>query len=81
MKRQYTKPQINIENFRISMNIAGDCNVTISNHAENSCPYIDNRNGNVFLDSVEGCTYKMPDGAIDGICYHVPLSTNDFFNS
>ena len=80
MKRQYRKPQIHIENFRISTNIAGDCNVIITNATEGVCAYIDRGGESIFTSMVSACVRQEDDGA-PSICYHTPLPTNDLFNS
>ncbi|MEE0884339.1 MAG: hypothetical protein U0L59_03830 [Faecalimonas sp.] len=79
MKKKYTKPQINIENFTISKNIAADCHIVITNATEGVCPYIDRGGNSIFTNLISDCTYKQVDG--EGVCYNVPVPTNDLFNS
>lgn len=80
MKKTYSKPDIVFEDFSLSSSIAGTCNVIVNNSVENSCAYFDERNNKyVFTNEIAACTTKNQDG--DGICYHIPLESNDLFNS
>lgn len=83
MKKKYVKPQIIIENFSLCTHIAGDCNVIIGNQAEYTCPYVDRTGNNVFTEELSAiCTdIKQADGVNNSVCYHVPIETNDLFNS
>ena len=82
MKRTYMKPEIIFENFALTTNIAGDCEVKTSTPNSGSCPYTwEDEFGSysVFVDS-SVCGNVVADGN-DGICYHVPTETNSVFNS
>lgn len=82
MTKEYVKPQIVFEEFSLSTNIAAGCNIIISNSTQGVCAYEDVRNNkNVFTEAISACTTKQDDGASNGICYHVPIETNDLFNS
>lgn len=82
MKKKYTKPQIIIENFTMSTNIAGDCNFIIDNQSYKTCAYIDRRGDSVFTSDLAGvCTRVETDGLSDTLCYHVPSENYDLFNS
>lgn len=82
MKKKYTKPQIIIENFTMSTNIAGDCTFIIDNQSYQTCAYIDRSGNFIFTSDLDGvCTRVESDGCNDTVCYHVPLETNDLFNS
>lgn len=83
MKKMYSKPQIQFEDFSLSASIAAGCDVKTNLHTENVCGYIDpnDRDKNVvFTLEVSGCVFKQPD-LTDSICYHIPAVNNDLFNS
>ena len=90
MKKNYTKPQIIFENFSMSTNIAGDCEVKANtNNNYDSCGHL---YGDVILFGTDltGCTKYgsfgrpiAPNTGLtdDGICYHVPSESSNIFNS
>ena len=81
MKKQYTKPDILFEDFALSTSIAAGCDVKIDTQAERHCGMLSGGTF-VFIEGVSGCRKKVVDGSInDGLCYDVPLETNDLFNS
>ena len=94
MKKTYTKPEISFESFLVSTNIAAGCEAQPNNQSNfDSCgivfaPYV------VFGSDLGGCT--TPSGNLspfpvapqsgtlvgkDMVCYHVPVDTNNIFNS
>lgn len=84
MKKTYTKPQIALERFTLSTNIAGDCEKKTNNPSNSTCG-LDFSGLMVFLDTMAGCTdIKVDnvggDGEFNEICYHVPYGEN-LFNS
>ena len=84
MKKRYEKPQIVFEDFTLSTNIAGDCDVQ-TNLPSNSTCGMDFSGLHVFLDEMDGCadieiTNVGGDGDFNGICYHIPYGDN-LFNS
>lgn len=81
MKKAYKAPEIMFEDFSLSTNIAGDCDVIVNNHTENVCAYISRTGEHVFTEAITACKTKQGDGANNGVCYHVPIETNDLFNS
>lgn len=83
MKKIYSKPEIVFENFTLNTNIAGNCNTIIGNQSESSCAYIDRSGNRVFTNALSAICVdvQQADGANNGICYHVPIETNDLFNS
>ena len=85
MKKVYTKPEIIFENFALSSNIAGGCEVRTNTPSQGNCAYIVNAGPvtfNIFLSDMQGiCTTTEADGDYNGICYHVPTETNNLFNS
>ena len=82
MKKQYIKPDILFEDFALSTSIAAGCGIIIDNQAAEQCGYPWGK-GFVFLIDVTGCTSKAEDGSeeYDGLCYDVPIATNELFNS
>ncbi len=83
MKKAYSKPQIQFEDFTLSTNIAGDCEVP-TNLPSNSTCGLDFSGVTVFLEGMGGCTLEVDnlggDGEFNQICYHVPYGQN-IFNS
>lgn len=88
MKKAYSKPEIVFENFSLTTNIAGDCEVKTSTWGMNNADCgLDFSGVVVFLDTMAGCQGGIAvesfggDGEFNGICYHVPLDSNNLFNS
>ena len=89
MKKAYTKPEIIFEDFTLSTNIAAGCEIIV-NYARYECQYEVGRGSNkknVFADA-DGCEYSQgvvyeADGtpSYNGICYHVPIESNNLFMS
>lgn len=84
MKKAYSKPEIVFENFSLSTNIAGDCEVKTWLPSNNTCGMeFTGIDGNVFLTDMNGCAFQVGeggDGEFGNICYHVPYGDN-LFNS
>lgn len=84
MKKAYCKPDILFEDFSLSTNIAGDCDVKTNTPSANSCG-LDLSGVEVFLsfcgdikvDAIDGGA----DGEYNGVCYHVFSNGNNLFNS
>ena len=84
MKKAYVKPQIMFEDFSLTTNIAGDCEVKTTSPGNTTCG-MDFSGLVVFMKGMDGCTdIKVEDMGGDGqwneICYHVPYGDN-LFNS
>lgn len=88
MKKTYTKPEILFENFSLSTNIAGTCDIKTNTPAQGTCAYVVTAGPltwNVFTSGISACTTSeaedgAADGAYNGICYDVPFGDN-LFNS
>ena len=82
MKKTYIKPEIMFENFSISTNIASGCEESISLISAGTCG-IKWGKSTIFTDDVDGCSTKIVDGDDDynRLCYHVPDSNYNVFNS
>ena len=89
MKRVYTKPDVLFENFSLSTSIAGNCEVRTNTIAQGTCGVPSTGLGIVFTTALTSvCTFRVVDdgtfvvpGSNDGVCYHVPTSINNLFNS
>lgn len=79
MKKTYVKPEIMFESFTVSTNIAAGCEFITKTQVEGVCGY-PTRNGVTFTSEVSGCKYHEPD-TNDALCYHVPVTTANIFNS
>ena len=80
MKKIYSKPEIMFEDFTLNENIAAGCEFKTSTQTEGDCGYPTDRQGVIFVVDVTGCVYKQPD-TNDSLCYHVPVTTANIFNS
>lgn len=85
-KKPYQKPEIVYEDFSLSTNIAGTCDVITSTPNSGNCAYPMDTGAfgiqNVFVGTVEDCDVTPQSGdEYNGICYHVPYDTSDLFNS
>ncbi len=82
MKKKYVKPQIIIENFSLSETIAAGCEVIVDTHSSGQCG-LDFGGDAIFLTGIQGCKIQVTedDGLNNGMCYHVPIETNNLFNS
>lgn len=86
MKKTYQKPQIMFEDFSLSTNIAGDCEVRTHTPARHSCAYtVTDEFGDtshIFMGDMVGiCSTTQQDDGSSGFCYHVPFENNTLFNS
>ncbi len=84
--KAYTKPEIMFEDFSLSTSIATGCEY-IANHGDGTCgisvEIYPGYSSTVFNTGMSGCTYQPPgdDDSYNGICYHVPVDTNNVFSS
>lgn len=87
MKKRYEKPQIVFEDFTLSTNIAGTCENVVDGPSLGQCAMEGTGGIFVFVTGVQACEYTptdmgyVNDDMYDGICYHVPIETNNLFNS
>lgn len=82
MKKVYIKPEILFESFTLSTNIAGDCDHKNSLQSEKAQCGLEFGGDIIYLTGIQGCLEEYDtDGAVSGICYHVPLETSQLFNS
>ena len=82
MKKKYEKPMILVENFSLSTTVAGGCEVKTDTQNSGNCG-LDFGDGTIFLTDVAGCMVQVEvdDAGNNGMCYHVPIETNNLFNS
>lgn len=87
MGKIYTKPDIVFESFSLSTSIAAGCEVKTNTPYAGTCGL---KFGAlmVFIDGVNGCTYKPPhnsqswmDDNGNSFCYHNPSEDSNLFNS
>lgn len=83
MKKVYSAPEIEFEDFALSTNLAA-CAYD-ANFSEGTCGWDDPNdrfNYVIFTDLVSACTYKAQDNdKYNGICYHNPSDDCNVFNS
>ena len=78
MKKQYIKPNISFDCFKLSESISAGCELLGSNSAQYVCPVLDEESGwTIFTNQ---CEYGPPNGN-DSICYHVPFANSNVFLS
>lgn len=86
MKKIYTKPEIMFESFTLSTNIAKDCEIPTFTPNNTSCAYQpEGLNYSIFTSAIAACrdsgNQVIDDDEKNGFCYHVPIESNNFFNS
>ncbi len=81
MKKVYSKPEIIFEDFALSTNIAGNCEVKTNTPSQMQCAYYSDFDEAVFLDTIQACSTYPSEGVYDGFCYHVPTEDKNLFNS
>ena len=84
MRKKYSKPDIGFENFSLSVSVA-NCEIHITGANAGTCAMIYDGIP-IFTDDVHGCKQEnggvpIVDSATNGFCYHVPIETNNLFNS
>ena len=88
MKKLYSAPDIFFEDFSLSTNIAAGCEVKPVNNA--AVCAVQYWRTFIFVNDINACEKKIHDGALDdnhvdsknnGLCYHVPNSVFNVFNS
>ena len=66
MKKEYSKPIVVFEDFALSTNIAGDCEIKTDLQSKNACG-VDASGIQVFMTGMTGCFFEVPsDGGGDG---------------
>lgn len=83
MRKTYLKPEIVFEDFSLCENIAAGCEIIVPAPRSGQCGYAYEGGGGatLFVDDTTGCSDHMPDSESNGFCYHVPIQSNNLFNS
>lgn len=85
MKKTYTKPEIVFESFDLCTSIATGCELIIDNPSANQCgyPYEGGFGETMFTEAVGSavCNLAVDDDKDNGFCYHIPIESNNLFNS
>ena len=76
MKKNYSKPEIVFESFKLSTSIAGTCELFGNQADPTNCEY-DTGIGIIFAT----CEYSSQDGTEFGVCYDVPTGDPKVFGS
>ena len=80
MKKEYTKPAIVFDSFKVDTCIAVTCANPSGNHAQGSCGVVDISGFIVFSDEISGCDWPVDEDEF-GLCYYVPGGDNTLFGS
>lgn len=83
MKKTYSKPDVAFESFSLCSSIAAGCEVKLKLPTSGGCGYVTEAGLVVFTADVGACEFKVDDGSplANGLCYHVPIDTNNIFDS
>lgn len=89
MKKQYSKPGIIIEDFRLSEHIASCAGVNHENShgspqhwSKDTCAWLDVYGSYLFVDGMQACTKPVdPNGDAGGFCYNNPENGYSIFGS
>lgn len=80
MKKEYMKPMIVFENFRVSSSIAANCTYE-ANSTEGACG-LDLGGYVVFISEANGCRdMQSANGEWNSVCYHGPNPESNVFGS
>lgn len=79
MKKTYTKPDILFDCFSMSETIAS-CEVQ-ANFQKGTCGVMLTEAIVLFSNGIEMCSWPVEDAEYNGLCYHVPVESNNVFNS
>ncbi len=83
MKKEYMKPMIVFENFKMNTSIAAECRYNVTSNDTNSCGVDPDIGFKIFAGG--GCDYTPQDiekiVGEDAICYHVPTADVNVFMS
>lgn len=89
MKKQYSKPGIIIEDFRVAEHIASCDGVQHNNTwgspqqwSKNTCAWLDTYGNALFIEEMQVCTAPVKENAnVGGICYNNPSGLYTIFGS
>lgn len=85
MKKEYKKPVVILESFALATSVAAGCEVQTNTSSYNQCG-VEFSGINVFMTNMTGCEgfeveEEGGDGEFNGLCYHVPIGSQNLFNS
>lgn len=75
-KKEYSKPDISFQNFRLSTELCASC-MYQADFAANACPVIVAGFPFVLITD-DNCEMSAPE-VTDTICYHVPITDSNIF--
>lgn len=83
MKKEYSKPEIMFESFTMSTSIAAGCENKFGAPSRSTCGYENDDGDTIFVTGIGGACNIMgnEESKFNGLCYHVPVETNNLFNS
>ena len=85
MKKIYSAPDIVFESFAPCTSIAAGCEIIIEGPSAGTCGYAYEGGGGATmfteLAGISVCNIPVDDDEANGFCYHVPIDTNNLFNS
>lgn len=85
MRKKYEAPVIVFEDFSVSASIASNCEEKIKNQSKGTCGLKGFGPHPIFTSEFpDACKKPVTDGTapgMDGVCYHVPSSDYNLFNS
>lgn len=85
MRKTYTKPEIMFEDFSLCSSIAAGCEIIVDGPNSGNCGYAyEGGGGQTLFTELAGtkvCNIAIDDDESNGFCYHVPVESNNLFNS
>lgn len=78
-KREYKKPDIEFQNFRLSTDLCSGCDIR-STFEPNACPVTVPEFEGITLITEMNCDAYAPE-ITDTLCYHVPIADQNVFGS
>lgn len=81
MKKIYSAPDIVFESFAPCTSIAAGCEIIVDGPSAGNCGYAYEGGGGETLFVLDVCDVPINDDASNGFCYHVPIESNNLFNS
>lgn len=89
MKKEYRRPTIEIEEFKLAAHIAASCGLGANSgnsfgkphFQQGACGWLDRRGKVIFTADIDDCDVKYADGVYNRYCYHTPQDETRCFNS
>lgn len=85
MKKVYSKPDVAFDDFSLSVSVA-NCEIHVVGANSGECAYEYDPGVFIFTSEIQGCWsvnggIPVEDSVTNGFCYHVPIESNNLFNS